>query len=221
MLNINFNSFYLFSWGNKNIIFQVEKCDSMFYTEDRIKNWIERIKEEEVNINEGKGIDIFDKMLDDYIIACLNLLKSIKAREITKNDAKRLLKESKALFHKKYDVGDELKNELLEITLENMNVVGAGLELVIDGKISKKSFEKLMKDAIEKEKNGDIEGAFEDIVKMSAKLLSGEKLPENFDIPDEDLLVIGWLDAIDAINTINLLSEIDKSEVSDEDEDLE
>ena len=192
----------------------------MFYTEDRIRNWIERIREEEVNIDSGKGLEIFDKMLDDYIIACLNLLKSIRSREITKSDAKRLVEESKTILKRRYNAGDDVKNELLEITIENMNVVTGGLELVLDGKISRKSFEKLLKSAVEKEKSGDIEGAFEEIIRMSAKLLSGEKLPDELEIPDEDLLVIGWLDAIDAINTVNLLAEIDRAEIQEEDEEM-
>ncbi len=193
----------------------------MFYTEDRIRNWIERIREEEVDIDEGKGLEIFDKMLDDYIIACLNLLKSIRAREITKSDAKKLVSESEHLLEKKYDLGDDLKNELLDITLENMRVVTGGLQHLLDGKVSKKSFEKLLKDAVEKEKSGDLEGAFEEIVRMGAKVLAGEKLPDDLEIPDEDLVVIGWLDAIDAVHTVNLLAEIDRSEVQEGDEELE
>ncbi len=193
----------------------------MFYTDARIRNWVERIKEENVDMDSGKGLEIFDKMLDDYIIACINLLKSVKSREITKSSARKMLEESTSLLTKRYDLEDEIKNELLDITLENMGVVSKSLELVLDGRVSKKSFEKLLKDAIEREKNGDMEGAFEEIAKMGAKLLAGEKLPEDIEIPDEDLVVVGWLDAIDAINTVNLLAEIDRSEIQEEDDDLE
>ncbi len=193
----------------------------MFYTDARIRNWVERIKEENVDMDSGKGLEIFDKMLDDYIIACINLLKSVKSREITKSSARKMLEESISLLTKRYDLEDEIKNELLDITLENMGVVSKSLELVLDGRVSKKSFEKLLKDAIEREKNGDMEGAFEEIAKMGAKLLAGEKLPEDIEIPDEDLVVVGWLDAIDAINTVNLLAEIDRSEIQEEDDDLE
>lgn len=188
----------------------------MFYTEDRLNNWIERIKDEEIDLESGKGLEVFDKMLDDYIIACLNLLRSIRDREITKKDALRYIVESVPLLEKNYDVGDEIKAELLEIAKENMKVVAKGLELVISGKVSKKSFEKLFADAIKKEKTGDLEGAFEDMARMAAKALSGERLPEDLEIPDEDLFVIGWLDAIDAISTMHQLNEIDRSEVEDE-----
>ncbi len=188
----------------------------MFYTEDRINNWIERIREDELDLESGKGLEVFDKMLDDYIIACLNLLRSIREREITKKDALRFIEESKPLLDRSYDVGDEVKAELLEMTKENMRVVARGLELVISGKVSRKTFEKLLEEAIKKEKSGDLEGAFEDVARMAAKALAGEKLPEDLEIPDEDLFVIGWLDAIDAISTIHQLNEIDRTEVEDE-----
>ncbi len=188
----------------------------MFYTEDRLNNWVERIKDEELDLESGKGLEVFDKMLDDYIIACLNLLRSIREREITKKDALKYIEESIPLLERSYDVGDEVKAELLEMMRENMRVVARGLELVITGKVSRKSFEKLLEDAIKKEKNGDLDGAFEDMARMAAKALSGERLPEDLEIPDEDLFVIGWLDAIDAISTIHHLNEIDRSEVEDE-----
>ena len=62
------------------------------------------------------------------------------------------------------------------------------------------------------EKDSNINGAFENLAKMAAKVLKGEKLPEDFEIPDEDLLVIGWFDAVDAINTMQILREIDRGD---------
>ncbi|WP_346297629.1 DUF2150 family protein [Geoglobus acetivorans] len=188
----------------------------MFYSKERLANWLERINSEEIDIETGKGIDVFDRMLEDYIIACRNLMRSIKAREITKKEAIALINESEKVLEKSFDFGDELKGELFEITKEQMKIVLEALKLVIEGKVSKKSFDKLLNEAFKKEHEGDIEGAFESVVKIAAKVLAGEEFPEDIEIPDEDLIVVGWLDAVDAINTINVLSEIDKSEIEDD-----
>lgn len=189
----------------------------MFYTEDRLKNWIDRIKAEEIDIESGKGIDVFENMLEDYVIAGINLIRSIRDREITKKDAIEMIESSSKVLESRYETGDELKDEFLELVIEQMKIIQMALKRVIEGKVSSKSFEKLLNEAIKKEKEGDMEGAFENIVMMAAKTLKGEKLPEEIEIPDEDLLVIGWFDAVDAINTINILSEIDKSEDVEED----
>ncbi|WP_318249275.1 DUF2150 family protein [Geoglobus acetivorans] len=188
----------------------------MFYSEERLANWLERINSEKIDIETGEGIDVFDRMLEDYIIACRNLMRSIRAREITKKEAIALINESEKVLEQSFDFGDELKGELFEITKEQMKIVLEALKLVIEGKVSKKSFDKLLNEAFKKEHEGDIEGAFESVVKIAAKVLAGEEFPEDIEIPDEDLIVVGWLDAVDAINTINVLSEIDKSEIEDD-----
>lgn len=178
----------------------------MFYTEERLKNWIERIKEDETNL------EIFDKMLEDFIIAGIKLLESIKYREITKREAIEQIERINKIINKRFDFGEDVKNELFEITKDSMRVVLRGLEFAVNGRVSKKSFEKLFQEAVKMEKKGEIDKAFENIAKMAAKVLKGEKLSDNFEIPDEDLLVIGWLDAVDAINTIQILREIDRGD---------
>jgi len=182
----------------------------MFYTEERLNNWIERIKREEIDLKES--LEIFDKMLEDFIIAGIKLLESIKSKEITKKEAIEQIKRINEIINRRFNLEDDVKNELFEITKDSMRVVLKGLEFAVNGKISKKSFEKLFQEAVKMEKNSDVNGAFENLAKMAAKVLKGEKLPENFEIPDEDLLVIGWFDAVDAINTMQILREIDRGD---------
>ena len=96
-----------------------------------------------------------------------------------------------------------------------MRTVLASSKLYLEGKISKKDFKSLLDEAVKKEKEGDLDTAFELIAKMGAKVLAGEKLPE-LDAPDDELVVLNWLDGVDAINTVLLLSEIDASEIEEE-----
>ncbi len=53
------------------------------------------------------------------------------------------------------------------------------------------------------------------IAKMGVKILKGERLPEDLEIP-EDSIILNWLDGIDAINTTLILSEIDVANASEE-----
>ncbi len=186
----------------------------MFYSKERLNNWIERIKNE--NFSLEKGLDVFDKMLEDFIIAEMKLLEGIRAREITKKEALKQISAFREIINRDFDLGDEMKNEIFEIVRDDMRVLLRGLELAIEKKLSKKSFKKLFDEAVKKEKGGDIDGAFENLAKMAAKVLSGEKISDDFEIPDDDLSVIGWFDAVDAVNTILVLKEIDRSEESEE-----
>ncbi len=181
----------------------------MFYSETRLTNWIERIKNEDMSLE--KGLDVFDKMLEDFIIASMKLLESIKARETTKKEALDQVSKFRGIINRNFDLGDEMKNEIFNMIREDIKLILRGLEMAIERKFSKKSPKKLFEEAVKKEKNGDINGAFENLAKIAARVLSGEKI-DDIDVPEEDLSVIGWLDAIDAANTILLLKEIDRCE---------
>jgi hypothetical protein len=87
----------------------------------------------------------------------------------------------------------------------------------LEGKKTKNTFESLLKEAMTKEKEGDFDGAFQTVAKMGVKILQGEKLPEDMELP-EDGYVLNWLDGLDAINTVMILSEIDAPTEELEDE---
>ncbi len=192
----------------------------MYYTEQRFQNWLERIKEEKIDLDKAEGLEIFDQMLEDFVVACFNILKAIKNREITKKEALEEIKNMERIIKKGFDFGDDVKNELYQMITESLKIVLRSAEIAIEGKISRKSFEKLFNEAIKKEKNGDLDGAFESIAMMGAKIFRGDKLPE-IEIPDEDLYILGWFDGVDAINMTILLSEIDRDRDMDRDIDKE
>ncbi len=185
------------------------------YNEQRFNNWIERIKSEEVDLDKVESLEVFDRLLEDVVIACHNLLKAVKDREMKKSEAEQELKKMKELFSRDVDLGDELKNDLFEMIKESVKLIIRSAEIALSGKISKKSFEKLLDEALKSEKKGDLEKAFESIAMMGAKLFRGEKMPE-IDF-QEDSELLEYFDGLDAINTVMLLKEIDRDESSGED----
>jgi hypothetical protein len=186
-----------------------------FYTEERLKNWVDRINEQELDFESAESFDVFDKMIEDFVVACMYLIRSVRDREITKKDALEELDEVSKIFEKKFSFNDQFKGDFFEFSKESMRTILAASKLYLEGKVSKKDFKTLLDEAVEKEKEGDLDSAFEVVAKMGAKVLAGEKLPE-LDAPDDELLVLNWLDGVDAINTVVLLSEIDASEEIEE-----
>jgi hypothetical protein len=183
----------------------------VFYTEDRLKNWVERINEQEIDFETAESFEVFDKMMEDFVVACMNLIRSVRDREITKKEA---LSEIEAVFEilqSEFEFNDQLKGDFFQFTKESMKTILESTKVCLEGKLSKKDFQSLLDQAVKKEKEGDLDSAFEIMAKMGAKVLKGEKLPE-LDVPDDELLVLNWLDGIDAINTVVLINEIDVSE---------
>ncbi|WP_457550281.1 DUF2150 family protein [Archaeoglobus sp.] len=181
-----------------------------FYTEERFRNWINKIAETEIDLEKSESLNVFDQVVEDFTVACLNIIRALKEREITKKQALQELDEMSNLILTSIDFGDEIKNELFEFIRESIKTVLYSTKLFIEGKSSKKSFEALLKEAVKKEQSGDFRGAFEAIARMGAKILKGEKLPENLEIP-EDGFVINWLDGVEMIDMVVRLTEIDSS----------
>jgi hypothetical protein len=178
-----------------------------FYNESRFRNWLEKIKEIEVKEDDAETFAVFDQMVEDFVIVCLNLIRSVREREIKKGDAIKEIERIQKLINDPIDLNSDLKNTLYDFSIESVRAVLASFKLFLEGKVSKKSFQSLIDDAVKKEKAGDVEGAFELIARMGAKVIKGEKLPE-LEVPD-DGLVLNWLDGVDAINAAIELSEID------------
>ncbi len=182
-----------------------------FYTEDRFRNWINKIAETEVDLERSESLNVFDQIVEDFTVACLNVIRALKDREITKKKALEELDYMGRLVLTSIDFGDDIKNELFEFTRESIKTILFSTKLFIEGKISKKSFEALLKEAVKKEKSGDLRGAFETVARMGAKVLKGEKLPENLELP-EDGFVINWLDGVEMIDVVMRLAEIDSGD---------
>jgi len=179
-----------------------------FYTTKRFANWISKIKKIEVS-NESEFLTVFDYMMEDFVVACLNLLSAVRKREITKAEAKKELEKIEEIVSSSnVDLNNELKNQIFKGVKEGLKAIAYSARLYLDGKTSKKDFKTLLNDAIKKEKEGKVEEALDAIARMGAKIFKGERLPEDLDVPESEN-IINWLDGIDMINTVLILGEID------------
>ncbi len=182
-----------------------------FYTEDRFRNWINRIAESEVDLEKSESLNVFDQLLEDFTIACLNVVRAVKEREISKKEAMRELDEMSKFVLASVDFGDEIKNELFEFTRESIKAVIYSTKMFLEGKVSKKDFKTLLNDAVKREMKGDLRGAFETVARMGAKVLKGERLPDDLE-PPGDGFVVNWLDGVEMIDVVMRLNEIDSGD---------
>ncbi len=173
------------------------------YSEERFKNWIRIIEESN---GEEKILEAFDHFIEDFAIACLKIIDAVKSKEITKKKALETIEDMKRNLLTSVDFGDELKNEFYEFIREGMKVIAHSTFLYLQGKVSRKSFENLLKEAVEKERKGELYSAFEAVAKMGAKVLKGEELPEL----EADGIVANWLDGVETLATVMKIAKIDQ-----------
>ncbi len=191
---------------------------SSYYSEARFNNWVNRIKESNIDIEDADSLAVFDQMMEDFVVACLNVIRAVRERELTKKQAMEELDNMEKILLSEVDFSDPLKNDFFEFVRESLKVVVWSTRYYLERKISKKDFDALLKEAIKKEKEGNFEEAMKVVARMGAKIFNGEKLPDDLEMP-EDGMVLNWLDGVDVINTVMILSEIDvPTEESDDEE---
>ncbi len=178
-----------------------------FYSETRLQNWIRKIAESEISENDASTLTVFDQMLEDIVIACLNIVRAVKEREIKKSEAVEEVEKIMSLLNRDYRFEPGIKNDIFQFTLESMRAVLLSFRYYFEGKFSKKDFQSLLNDAVKKEKSGDYDAALDIVARMGAKVIKGESLPD-LDVP-EDGVILSWLDGIDAISAAIELSKID------------
>ena len=177
------------------------------YPEERFKNWIKKIEERDVKADDPKSLEVFNYFVEDLAIACLKIISAVKERELSKKKALETLENMKKFFLTSVDFGNDLKNDLYEFVKESIKAIIQSTIYYLQNKVSKKSFEQLLKEAVEKERKGEISSAFENIAKMGAKVLKGEELPE-LDVPDG--FVANWLDGIETLAVVMKIAKIDQ-----------
>lgn len=179
-----------------------------YYTENRYNNWINLIRETNIDLDDPNSLAVFDQMMEDFVVACTKLINAVREREINKKQALEDLEEMRKILMLSVDFEDPFKNDFFEFAREGLKIAVQSSKMHLEGKKTKKGFNDLLQEAISKEKDGDFEGAFTAIARMGTKVLQGEKLPEDLELP-EDGYVLNWLDGLDALNTVMILTEID------------
>lgn len=177
-----------------------------FYSEERFKNWIKKIEECEAREDDPKTFEVFDHFVEDFAIACFKLISAVKNREVSKKMALEILNDVRKIFLVSMDFGDDLKNEFYEFARESIKTIANSVSYYLQNKISKKDFKQLLKEAIDFEREGEVQAAFDTVAKMGAKVLKGEELPEL----EADGFVANWLDGVETLAMMMKIMKIDQ-----------
>ncbi len=183
-----------------------QKYTIPFYTEERWHNWIKKVKESGFKFeDEQKGGAVFVNMEDDVVLACLKVIAKYDKNLISKEDALRHLNEIKEIVLKKIEPISEDIDMMLESLQLSLMGVFASCECYVEKAFEKtKSFDKLIKSAIEAEKEENMGAALGSVAEIGANILAGGKINEKAldEVPEG--LVAEWLDGIDSLSAAML-----------------
>lgn len=179
---------------------QKSKLIIPFYTQERWQNWVDQVKESGFKFDDQEKGVIFVYMIDDIILACLKVIAKYDKKLISKDDAMKHITEIKEIVLKKINPIDNDIDIMFESTQSSLIGVFVSCECYLKNGYQKiKSFGKLIKSAVQAEKEGNMGVALDIIAEIGANIITGGKLKDkDFDSVSEGL-VAEWLDGIDSI----------------------
>ena len=180
---------------------QETKYQIPFYTEERWQNWINKVKESGFKLDDQEKGAVFVYMEDDVVLACLKVIAKYDKNLLSTDEALGDLTGIKEIVLKKVEPINEDIDMMIESVQLSLMGVFASCECYVEKAFEKtKSFDKLIKGAVEAEKEDNLGAALGYIAEIGANILAGGKLDEKSldELPEG--LVAEWLDGIDSIS---------------------
>lgn len=179
---------------------QEQKHIIPFYTQERWHNWISKVKDSGFKIDDQQKGAVFVNMEDDVVLACLKIIAKYDKNLISREDSLKYIAEIKEIVLKKIEPVNEDIDMMTESVQLSLMGVFASCECYLEKAFEKtKSLDKLIKSAVQAEKDDNMGAALNSIAQIGANILAGGKLKDKEldDIPEG--LVGEWLDGIDSI----------------------
>lgn len=179
---------------------QEKKVIVPFYTEERWKNWIQKVKESGFTIDDQQKGAVFVNMEDDIVLACLKIIAKFDKNLLSREEAQEHLSIMKEIVLNKIEpISGDIDMMIESMQLSLMGVF-ASCECYMEKAFEKtKSLKGLIKKALEAETEENMGAVLGNIAEIGANILAGGKIKDKDleDIPEG--IVAEWLDGIDSI----------------------
>ncbi|HIH69563.1 DUF2150 family protein [Methermicoccus shengliensis] len=154
-----------------------------FYTEERWNNWIRAVRESTFKLDELTEANPPSLSMDieeDVLLACNKVLASVRRRKLSKRKAAEHIEEMKSIILAPFEPMGEDKDVLLSSVQDGLVGVFAACEKLLKSRRLDRStpLRELVERALEMEREDDLDGALELVALIGARMLSGERLPE-------------------------------------------
>ncbi len=195
-----------------------QKNQNVPFNEERWNNWIESARESDYKNIEEAPPPVFIDMEEDVIIACYKLIKGFEIGRLTKEETLESLSKIGLITQQKVDTGDKDLDDIIDLVQSSLLGAFASFESYVENSyVDDAKADDLIKEAIEQEKNGNLDLALATVGKVGAKIMAGHSLNDEALIELKDGCVAEWLDGVESISAV-LVSNIEYDDGSEDDE---
>jgi hypothetical protein len=190
-----------------------------FYTEKRWLNWMNKVKDSNFKLTEEDDKNsgaVFIYIMDDVVLACLKVIARCEREIITPEEAIGEIETIRSIVFQENESMGEDADLMLESLKTSLAAVFVSSQRYITGSFDRDStLEELVAGAVAAEQEKDLDGAFDLLSQVGARVIGGETLPEIGDMPY--CMTAELMDGIDAISAAMLGDDSYKDEDGSED----
>ncbi len=172
-----------------------------FYTQKRWLNWMNKVKDSNFKLTESEDKNsgaVFIYIMDDVVLACLKVMARCEREIITPEEAISEIAAIRSIVFQDHESLGEDADLMLESLKTSLAAVFVSSQRYIAGNFDRESpLEELVQKAIASEQQENLDGAFDLLSQVGARVIGGESLPEMGDLPYS--MTAELMDGIDAI----------------------
>jgi len=184
-----------------------------FYTEERWQNWIDRLEEEDLDLENEDSARLLMNLQEDTAIAVAKVVEAFDDDTIGEERAHSELTEMQEIVLSEAGLSDEETAMLLESVQMSLEVVFYAAQEYVATGAAEGEIEEYIDAAVEAEENEEIDAAIGYLVQAGTLVLGGAELDMTIVDDMEYGLVAEWLNGLDSLQ--NALSDPETVEEED------
>ncbi|WP_436935767.1 DUF2150 family protein [Halovenus marina] len=186
-----------------------------YYTDERWQNWIDRLREEEIDPEEEDSARLLLNLQDDTAIAVAKILTDYDDGDLDEEAALEELTDIREVVLAEVSFDDEEKAMLIDgVQTSLVCVFHAAEEFVVGGPAEEGTVEEYIQAAADAEREEEIDAALGYCVQAGTRIIDGDELDISIADDLEFGLVAEWINGLDSLQTA-----MQDPEVIDEEED--
>ena len=172
-----------------------------YYTEERWGNWLERLQDEDIDLEDEDSARLLWNMQDDAAIAVAKILSDYEDGVLDEEEAMERLERVQSIVLSEPDVSDEDALALIDgVQTSLVTVFYAAQEYVVAGAVEEGEIEDYLQAAADAATEDDIDAALGYFVQAGTLIIDGAELDVEFGEGMEYPLS-EWLNGLDSLES--------------------
>jgi hypothetical protein len=173
-----------------------------FYTEERWQNWIDRLREEEIDPEEEDSARLLLNLQDDTAIAVAKIIKAYEDGDLGEEGTLAELGDIQEIVLSEVEFDDEEKAMLIDgVQTSLMCVFYSAEEYVVGGPADDGTIKEYVNAAADAEAEDDLDAALGYCVQAGTLIVDGEEMDISLAEGLEFGLVAEWVNGLDSLQT--------------------